>query len=290
MGKKSKAPPPPDPNAVSAAQTRSNKETAAYTAALNRGNTFGPLGSQTFSQRTDPTTGAPIWDQTVSLAPDAQELLNQQLRQSRDVGTVAQSVLPSVASAYGQPLDLSGLPKAYGADDLMGARKEAQDALYGMHTAYLDPQYQERERGLDTMLANKGVVEGSEAYNNARSQFGREREFDYGRARDAAVAGGSQELERLFGMGSADRSRAMGELLLTRDRPMEEFNRLRGSAPVDLPQFSSPSDVGLGATDVMSPIYNAYQGNLDIANANQASKNSTTNAVLSTAAIAAMVF
>ena len=58
-GKGGSAPPPPDPYATSAAQTQSNQQTAAYNAAINRGNTITPYGSSTYTTRTDPTTGAP---------------------------------------------------------------------------------------------------------------------------------------------------------------------------------------------------------------------------------------
>ncbi len=42
-----KIPAPPDPVATAAAQTQSNKDTAAYTAAIQNGNVTTPYGSQT---------------------------------------------------------------------------------------------------------------------------------------------------------------------------------------------------------------------------------------------------
>ena len=54
-GKGGKAPKAPDPNVVSAAQTRSNQDTASYNAALNRTNTYTPAGSSEFTVTgTDP--------------------------------------------------------------------------------------------------------------------------------------------------------------------------------------------------------------------------------------------
>ena len=280
MGKKSRqAPAPPDPTQVAQQQTGLNKEAAAYNASINRGSTTTPLGSQSFNYRgLDPNTGAPIYDETVSLDPAQQGLLNQQTQQSSDVGMLSSRLLGGVGDSYGQPIDTSGLQKMYGEGDLLGARDQTQDAIYGRHTAYLDPQYQERERGLNTTLANKGVVEGSEAYNNAQSQFGRERGFDYDRAREAAIMGGRDEMQALYGMSADARGRGLNELLTLRDRPFEEFAAVSGQRdPVNLPQFSPAPDVSMSPTDITNPIYNSYQGQLDAYNSRMAGRNALTS-------------
>jgi len=283
MGKKNKPPPPPDPTQVAGQQTQLNQQAAGYNAAINRGNVSTPLGSQTFNYRgTDPTTGAPMWDESVQLSPEQQALYNQQTQQSQAVGDVAGGLLPGVQSAYGQPVDTSGLQKMYGEGDLLGARQQAQDSIYGRQTAFLDPAYADRERGLETQLANKGVVEGSEAWNNARSQFGREREFDYGQARDAAIQGGMSEMQGLYNMSADARGRGLNELLTLRDRPFQEFASVSGMRdPVNLPQFSQPPDVSMQPTDITNPIYNSYQGQLDAYNAKQAQRNAMMSGLFS---------
>lgn len=241
------APAPPDPYATSQAQTQSNQQTAAYNAALDRGSVFTPLGSQTYQQnRTDPNTGAPIWDQTISLNPDIQRLFDQQNQQNLALGNTAQNMLNQVDVAYNRPistetlpqlqngssqqgpalqgqidtsgvpqlqsdLDFSGLPQLYGANDLLGARQQSQDAVYNRQKAYLDPQWSQRETDLTTALANKGVVEGSEAWTKARDQFGRERNFDYSDARNAAIMGGGDELSRLVNIAQGNRGQMANE-------------------------------------------------------------------------------
>lgn len=288
------APPAPDPNVVSAAQTKSNQDTASYNAAMDRGSVFSPLGSQVFNQRgTDPTTGAPIWDQTISLNPDIQRLFDQQNQQNLALGNTAQGMLSQVDAAYNRPisteslpalqgtLDTSGLPQLYGAEDLQGARTQAQDAVYNRQKAYLDPQWQQRETDLTTALANKGVLEGTEAWSKLRDQFGRERNFDYADARNAAITGGGDELSRLVGIAQGNRGQLMGErvtganlsnqargqgmqeLFALRNQPLNEFNALRSATPVNMPQFSGPADTNLQGTDVAGNIWNAYNSSLD---------------------------
>lgn len=290
--KSPKAPATPDPAAVSNAQTQSNIQTAAYNNAIEHGNTTTPLGSQTFTSRIDPTTGATVYDQTVSLSPEQQQLYDQQMQQDLALGNTAQKMLGSVDQAYAQPLDTSGMPELkgsldtsglpalYGADDLMGARQEVSDALYQAQAQYLDPQYSAREAALNTDLANKGVVEGSEAWRLARDQYARERQADYANARLAAIAGSGTEMSRLadiaqgnrsqmFGEGvtsgnfqNTARQQALSEALTKRALPLNEFNALRTASQVNLPQFQNPNNANAANTDVAGNVWNA--SNMDL--------------------------
>lgn len=268
-----KAPKAPDPNVVSDAQTRSNQQTAAFNAAINRTNTYTPAGSSTFTQTGQDASGAPIYRQDVTLSPDAQALYEQQNRQSRQLGDVAGGMMSRVGDAYSQPLDTSKVPKLYGADDLLGARQQTQDALYNRQAAYLDPQWGDRERALTTQLANQGVVEGSEAWRNARDQFSRERSFDYDRAREAAILAGQSEVPMLSDVASRNRGQSMQELYSERALPLNEFNALRSSSQVDLPQFQGATPVNMAGTDVSGNMWNAYQARMDRYNAQQQGSN-----------------
>lgn len=223
-------PPPPDPNVVSAAQTQSNKETAAYNASLGHGDTFTPFGSSTYAQRTDPATGAPIYDQTVSLSPDQQSLLDQQNKQDLQLGQLSGALATQAGNNYAAPIDTSGMPQIQGAPaqqgyqrdlDLSGlpalqgvdegARKQISDALYNKQAAYLDPQYQQREDQLRTRLATQGITQNSEAWNNALDEQNRARSFDYDQARNSAITGSGDELSRLAGVALANRGEMYNE-------------------------------------------------------------------------------
>jgi hypothetical protein len=229
-----KAPAPPDPYAQADAQTQSNKDTATYNNAITHGNTYTPLGDSTYTGRIDPVTGATVYDQTISLDPSQQQLLDVQNQQDLSLGLTGNKMLGQIDSAIGRPIDTSGLPDRagslnvngpgiqgqidtsglpalYGADDLAGARQQVSDALYRQQAAYLDPQYADREQALRTEIANKGIAEGSEAWRNLRDQFDRGRSFDYSRARDSAITGSGSELERLANIALANRGQMFGE-------------------------------------------------------------------------------
>jgi hypothetical protein len=109
-----RAPATPDPKAVSDAQTQSNLQTAQANAALGAGNTTTPLGSSTFTGRKDPLTGLTIYDQNISLTPDAQAQLDQEMAQNRQLNDVAGGMLGSIGNTYANPLDTSGLPGLMG--------------------------------------------------------------------------------------------------------------------------------------------------------------------------------
>jgi hypothetical protein len=281
-----KAPKAPDPNVVSQAQTQSNQETAAYNAALNRTNTYTPAGSSEFTVTGTDASGAPIYRQDVKLAPDAQALYDQQMAQSRQLGNTAQNMMGRVDASMATPLDTSRAPQLFGADDLLGARQQTQDALYNRQAAYLDPQWQQREEQFRTRMANSGITEGNEAWQNAKFDEDRARSFDYGQARDSSIAGALPEMAFLSDTARGNRAMTMQELYAERALPLNEFNALRSSSQVDMPQFDGAAGVTMGNTDVSGNMWNAYQAQMDRYNAQQAGSNNLMSGVFGLGAAA----
>lgn len=287
-----KKPQTPDPVAVSQAQTQSNQDTAEYNAALNRVSTYTPQGQSVFSQTGTDPSGAPIYRQDVTLTPDAQALYEQQTAQSRELGNVAQNMMGRVDSTLSQPLDTSKVPQLFGADDLLGARQQTQDALYNRQAAYLDPQWGQRENLFKSSMANKGIVEGSEAWNNEFDAENRAKSFDYGQARNAAIAGGASEMGQLSDMARGNRGISMQELYAQRSLPLNEFNALRSSSQVDMPQFQGAAQSNAANTDVAGNYWNAFDANMAKYNAQQQQQNGIMGGMfgLGSAAITAAPF
>lgn len=238
MGGKSSAPAAPDPYKTADAQSTYNKDTAAYNAALNRYNVNTPLGSQTWTQNgTDPTTGAPIWSQSINLTPTAQSTLDQNQQNALNLAQTQGGLLGNVASQYTKPMSTEGMPGiqssvnspnldtskitggqiqsglAYAgptADRVraggipiadQGYAKQVSDALYGQSTQYLDPQFSQGKESFDAQMANQGLVPGSEAYQNALTNFNNEKQRAYSDARNQAITGGVNAMNTLYGMG-----------------------------------------------------------------------------------------
>jgi hypothetical protein len=82
---------------------------------------------------------------------------------------------------------------------------EVSDAVYGQYTSRLDPQFERDQAALETQLANQGITRGSEAFNDAMTQFGNRKTDAYGAARRDATTAGSAErsslLNSIFGLG-----------------------------------------------------------------------------------------
>ena len=180
-----KAPKAPDPNVVSAAQTQSNQDTAAYNAALNRVSTYTPQGSSVFSTTGTDPTGAPIYRQDVTLTPDAQALYDQQQAQSRQLGNIAGRHDGPRRFVDGRPRSTRRRLRIVRGRGF--ARRTAADAGRALQPAgsISRPAVAAARAGSSARrMANQGIVEGSEAWRNALDDQNRARSFDYSQARE----------------------------------------------------------------------------------------------------------
>lgn len=110
-------------------------------------------------------------------------------------------------------LNLSGVPGLVGGDALRQAQLQQQNAAYNQATAYLDPQFANEQRDLQTQLVNQGIPQGSEAWNRAMDEFNRTKTFAYNQAEQGAVGQGNALENQLFGQGLAANQNAYGQAL-----------------------------------------------------------------------------
>jgi hypothetical protein len=208
----------PDPNVVAQATTNTNENTAAFNKALNLNNNSNPFGSQQSTQvGTDPTTGAPIYNTTVSANPQLQNALSGLLGSAGNSSGVNQNSIQALgqlndnlsniagvqqqnagwqsqfASAAGglapQYAALAGQLSPNAARD---AQQQGQNAAYAAQTQYLDPQFSQQKESLDAQLANQGLTPGSQAYNNAMLNYNNQKQQAYSNAQNQSILTGSQ--------------------------------------------------------------------------------------------------
>jgi hypothetical protein len=234
MGKKAKTPAAPDYSALNDQQFARNKEAAYDVMGQNRYGQVGATGSSN-EWVTDPTTGKvtnktsfgpseqPIYDQNAAYRLQMGQLGNTAANQFGQTyygaggsaggggggggggygmigsfgGGAAAGPSP-VNSGIQSDLDYSKLTAMPG--DTTAERQQVQDALYKRSTGYLDPQYQESQRSLETQLSNKGLVPGTPAFNNAMRVLNDAKDKSYAGARNDAIIGGGAEQERLQNM------------------------------------------------------------------------------------------
>jgi hypothetical protein len=212
------APQPPNPYDVANATTQTNEATAGFNKALNLNNYTNPFGSQQSTQvGTDPSTGAPIYNTTLSANPQLQQAISSMLSQTGNSGNVNQNALGSLgqindnlsniadtqqqnagwqsqfasntAALAPQYAALSSQLSPTAARD---AQQQGQNAAYKAQTQYLDPQFQQQQTSLESQLANQGLTPGSQAYDNAYKNFSNAKQQAYSNASNQAILTGSQ--------------------------------------------------------------------------------------------------
>jgi hypothetical protein len=208
--------PPPAPDYAAAAQQTSagNASQAQIAQFGSMTNQVTPYGQVNYTRQQVGSTaqGDPLyqWTQNVSLSPSEQAAFEQNNRINAQLGNVAEKGVGYVQQALANPLQgqqYSGniAPTAnqmvrYNQDPQLLAQNTA-DALYQANTQYLDPQFKQSNAQLANRLANQGITQGSEAYNNAMLNASNQQQQAYESARNAAVGGGVQAAQGLFGMG-----------------------------------------------------------------------------------------
>jgi len=143
------------------------QQAAEAQASANRPTQNTPFGSTSWTR--DPSTGA--WTQNTSLAGG--------------LGDAATSMQNQAASTWGVPLDNGAT-----------ARTNADNAIYGRETSRLDPQWNQREQGMQASLANQGLAPDSAAAQTSMDTFNRGRNDAYSSAMQQAIMGGGAEASR----------------------------------------------------------------------------------------------
>lgn len=245
----------PDPATTSAAQTQSNKETALYNYGLNNPNYNTPLGSLTTTVDTS-NPDQPKSTSNVTLSPDEQTLLDNQNQQSIGLSNLANQLQSRVGDTLNTPLPTS--------TDINSLSQNAQDAYYKNETQYLDPQFENQQKQLDSSLANQGIAMGSEAYNNAQNQEALQKQQAYSNAENNAITQGPQNAQALFALNTEQRA-----------QPLNELNALRTGSQVSMPTVPGQTPSMANPTDVTGITNQAYQGQLGAYNAQLGASNNT---------------
>ena len=232
MGKSTPAPPPAPDYAGAAQQTaQGNLEAARATATANRVNQYTPYGSIEFTQ---PTSNPDKWSMTQKLSPAQQKLFNQNQAINQQLGDVAQTGVGYVQQSLNDPLSLGGM---YDIGTPEGIQQEASDAAYANASRYLDPQFQNKRTMLENRLANQGITQGSEAYNNAISALDMEEQKAYEGARNQAYLQGLSGAGQQFGQGTTLRQQQLAEAQLLRQDPLNMLNAVRTGSQMQTAQM-----------------------------------------------------
>lgn len=236
----------PDYKGAAEATAQGNLDYAQQAAAANRVNQQTPWGSLTYSSAGKDENGNPIYNQTLSLSPEQQQLLNYQNQASLGLGNLTNQGLQYVQNQFSTPFDTSNLPARS-----LNPGQTGQDAIM----ARLEPQFNKDQDRLQNQLLNQGLQPGSEAYRNAMTQFNQGKNDAYSQA-------------ALQGISLQDQARnsALQEDSFLRNQPLNELNALRAGSQLTQPTFNATPQQAttagpnyLGAADAQyQALLNAY--------------------------------
>jgi len=230
----SDAPTPPDPTAVANAQSAANIKTAQAQQQMGMTGQVTPTGSVQYVQ--DPTSPSGFRAVT-TLSPEEQALLQQGQDLQAQYGGVAGAQLGRASDTMATPFDLN-------------AARGTQ--ISDIQKTFLDPQWDQRQEQLQAQLLNQGIRPGSQAYQDAMTNFNNQRS-------------GSYDQMFLDAYNTANNA-----ALQNRNIPIQDLQALGGGAMPMGTQPVQPANVpqpGVAPTDVEGPVEQQYQAQLASYNA-----------------------
>lgn len=242
------SPDPPDYAGAAQATAAGNADAARIAAMANRIDQYTPYGNIQYSN-----LGKDHWRSDVTLSPAQQAMLEKNNALSMGLLDTATQGLGSVNDAMFSGLDESKLAQP----SIQG--QAVQDAIMSR----LQPQIEQNNAAGDNRLANQGIMQGSEAWDN------------FMRTRNQ----GNNDLyinAALQGINTGNQARAQGiqEQYSTQNRPIDIINALRTGNQVTLPQFSAPgmqqTTAGPDLLGAANMNYNAQLGQSNAQNAGTA--------------------
>lgn len=264
-------------------------------------------------------TGAPKYTQQTSLTPWANQLLSSPINTSNIPGVGGKLNTAGIAGLGGMNtqgipgfsnIDTSNIPGMPGGPSLTQSLQNTQGANYNQQMAYLQPQQALQNEQSDSQLANQGITPGSAAYGQAKDQLGRQQTFANQQAADSAILAGNQEQAQLYGLGTQSLNNQLNlgnasfqnqmnygnsslqnqtnfgnstlqNQLALRNAPISEYEALQGNPT---------SQVNAQTPDISGAFGQQYQGQLAGYNANVASNNADTSAVVGAGSSALMAY
>ena len=238
------------------------------------------------------------WNLTTSLSPTQQRQFDQNNQINEQLGGVAQQGLGYVKDALNKPLQGAN-PLSTSAGDPQLLQQNVQNALYKNSTQYLDPQFSQSDKALESKLANQGITQGSEAYNAAMLNQGNARQQAYESARNSATAQGVGAAQGMFGQNlqnsqlqNATSAQDFAQRQALQQNPINMLNAVRTGQQMNTATLPTQQNVamqqGTAGPDMLGAATATGQYNQGIYNADQAANAGMMQGAGSLAMAAAM--
>ncbi|MNK80846.1 hypothetical protein D3C87_1005770 [compost metagenome] len=224
-------------------------------------------------------SGGDNWTQSVQLSPEMQSLFDQQMKLSQGLFGAQDAALGRVNQAMGSGFNMSALPTGGDASQLSiydpnVATNNATELLMQR----MNPELDRQQEALRTQLANQGVAQGSQAYNQAMASFGQQRNDATNQASLQGINLGMQQQGQTYSqnlqkqnLANMLRNNSFQEQSYLRSLPLNELNALRSGSQVQMPEFPGyAQQATTSGTDYTGAAQNTYQSQLGASNAQSA--------------------
>lgn len=255
MGGKSSAPAAPNYTAAAQATAQGNLDMARAALAANRVNQVTPYGSLQYTQSGKDEYGNPTYTATQTLSPEQQKIMQQQAGLNSGLLGTAQQGLDYAGNLLAKPgIDMSQLPST-GFDP----GQSYQDAMM----ARLSPQLQRENQSFQQEMANKGIGEGTAAYNQAKTQLAQNQND---RLNQATVQG--------LNAGLTANQQAFNQAGYNQMQPINVINALRTGSQVASPSYVNPAQQATTqGADLLGATQAKYNSQLASTNADNAASS-----------------
>jgi len=316
MSEQPKPPAAPDytgaANATAAGNMAAAKETAAANQKLQLMGQYGsmtnqvtPYGQINYTPTYLDNQGNPIahpaditdpnmlrqWTQTMTLSPEQQAMYNQNQALNQTLGDIATTGVGQVQRSMDNPLDFSQNQALQTPGQL---QQQASNAAYQNAAQYLDPQFKQSNAQLANRLANQGITQGSEAYNNAMLNAGNAQQQAYESARNQAYIQGQQGAQQQYAQGLGTRQQQIAEQQVLRQDPLNTLNAIRSGQQMQVAQMpqvgvsnpaglNSATQQGTAGPDMLGAVTAQGQYNQGLYNAQSAAAAQTNAAAIGAA-------
>src|SRR5574337_1772808 len=247
--------PPPAPDYAGAAQQQgqANIDAARVQSRMNNPNVYTPYGNQTVTWYGD----TPYIVQTLS--PAQQTLLNKSNYAKGQLSDLAIQGANNAKGILGSSVDFSGAPQVSSTDfsanapAMPGSASDTRQKVYNAMMSRVNEDQANATENQRAKLLAAGIPAGSKAYDDSMNLLNRQ----YNDAQQQAILNAGQEAQRDYGMDlssrqqaeqeaqqqfnatTANRNRALAEMMTQRQTPINEISALMSGSQVSNP-FSMP--------------------------------------------------
>lgn len=239
MGKKS-GPAAPDPFQTAAAQGGMNRDTAITQMQLNSGTQVNPWGTvsteqtgqNSFVDSQGNTVYTPQFTQTTTLSPAQQAIFDQSQAAEGNMAGIANEQSAFLKDYLSKPFEFQN--------------SDAEQWAYDLASPRLLQQQGQTEAALRSTLANKGIREGSAAWNAEMSRM---------------TNANSDQMNQLALSG---RGQAFSEAMAKRNQPLNEITALLSGSQVSNPAQMSGAmpQAGVAGVDYTGLVNQKYQADM----------------------------